>query len=149
MITRATVIKTEGDMAYVRAFRKSACEGCDGCSDKGKCHAEIMLSETPKEYELKVVNKICAKTGDVVEIQTSGNFVLLFAFAIFVLPIIMAVASYFVSENLGFGFNSVVVSVVAFSVSFAVLAFCANKLISKFSTNSICKIIKENSGVAV
>lgn len=147
MITRATVIKIQGNMAYVRAVRKSACEGCDGCSDKGACHSEIIFSESSKEYELEVVNKIGARPGDVVEMQTSGNKVLIFAFAIFVLPILIAIVSYFLS--LCFGFSPTAISVVAFVFSFVVAAFSSNKLISKFSINSICKIIKENSRGAV
>ena len=149
MVTRATVIKTVGDTAYVRAVRKSACEGCDGCTDKGSCHTEVMFSDDSGEYEIKAVNKICAKPGDVVEIQTCGNYVLLFAFVIFVLPVIVSVAAYFVAESWGFNINPTVVSVVTFVISFSAFAFCANRLISKFSTNSICKIIKENSDIAV
>lgn len=149
MVTRATVIKTVGDMAYVRAVRKSACEGCDGCTGKNACHTELMFSDNFREFDIKVVNKICAKPGDVVEIQTCGNYVLLFAFVIFVLPVIISVASYFLADSCGFNINPIAVSVVVFAISFSIFAFCANRLVSKFSTNSICKIIKENSDIAV
>ena len=145
MITKATVISTDGDKAKVRAFRQSACDGCEGCSEKGKCHSEILLSETPKYYELQVKNTVGAKQGDMVEIKSSGNFVLVFAVIIFILPIAITVAAYLVSDIFCNGNIPVLVSVAAFCVSFVGGAAISNKLVPMYSHNVISKIIKENS----
>lgn len=145
MITKATVISTDGDKARVRVFRQSACDGCEGCSEKGKCHSEIMLSETPKFYELEVKNTADAKTGDLVEIKSSGNFVLVFAVMIFILPIAVTVAAYFVSDMFLNGNMPLIVSAASFAASFAGSALVSNKLVPMYSQNVISKIIKENS----
>ena len=149
MITNATVVKTDGNTATVRALRKSACEGCEGCSDKGKCHAEILFSDSPKSYELDVCNEIGAKAGDVVEIQSSGNFVLVFALIVFILPVIAAILSYITAYKCIDGHFPLVISAVSFIAVFLVCAFLTNKLAPKYSQNQISKIIKENSEVAV
>ena len=149
MITKATVLKTENNKALVRAIRKSACEGCEGCSEKGSCHAEILLSDAPKSYELEVDNYVGAEAGDVVEVQSQNNSVLLFAVIVFVLPVIASIAAYAVSSALLGEQYSVISSVVSFTAVFLICAFISNKLVSKYSQNKISKIIKENSGVAV
>ena len=145
MITKATVISTHGDKAKVRVLRQSACDGCEGCSEKGKCHSEIMLSEAPKSYELELDNAAGAKAGDLVEIKSSGNFVLIFAALIFVLPIVFTIAAYMVSDIFFYGNIPVMISALTFVTVFTVSAIVTNKLIPKYSHNIISKIIKENS----
>ena len=145
MITKATVIDTCGTKARVRIMRQSACEGCEGCSENGKCHSEIMLSESPKTYELEVENPVNAKTGDVVEVHSAGNFVLAFAFFVFLLPIFITVIAYIISVKYFQGVFPVIISGISLFVSFAVFAFVSNKIIPRFSHNEIRIIIKESS----
>lgn len=149
MKTTATVIKTEDGKAYVRAVRSSACEGCNGCDNSGKCHTEMLLSESPKAYELEVKNEIGAKPGDVVEVSSSGNGILFFAVIVFLLPIILAVVSYFIAAPHLETVYTVIVSGAVFIASFMIVSFISNKVIVLYSTNLISKIIKENSGGAV
>ena len=149
MKTTATVIKTEDGKAYVKAFRSSACEGCKGCDNSGKCHTEMLLSEAPKSYELEVKNEIGAKPGDIVEVSSVGNGILIFAVVVFLLPIILAVISYFIAAQYLGPVYTIAVSGAVFIVSFMIVSFISNKVIVLYSTNLISKIIKENSGGAV
>lgn len=144
MNTRATVLSAEGNTAFVRVFRKSACESCHACANKQACHAEIMLSEMPKNYEMVVENKIGAKTGDTVELVSNANITLLLAFLTFVFPFVASVAEYFLLNVFFTESVSLTVSVVSFLIFFVAFAVFSNKLSAKYVNVSISKILKEN-----
>ena len=145
MITKAKVIDVNGNNAIVRVIRQSACDGCEGCSESGKCHSEIMLSDNNKTYELSVKNPIGANVGDSVEVQSCGNAVIAFAFVIFLLPIVLAVIAYMISDSMLNGIYPIIISAATLIVTFAVLSLVSNIFVARFSKNVICKIIKENS----
>ena len=147
MITKGIVIETKGDKAYVRAEKSSACGNCDGCASKGACHTELMLSDTQRTYELEVNNSAGASVGDVVEITSSGNFVLIFAVIIFLLPIAAAVAGYLVSGLYLEGLYPILISGVSFLVVFFAGSLIINKVVSLYSHNLISKIIKESGSI--
>lgn len=148
MKTKGTVIETKGNKAYVRAERTSACGNCEGCTSKGSCHTELMLSETQRTYELEVDNTANAAVGDIVEVNSSGNVVLVFAVIIFLLPIVAAVAGFIVSGVYFDGIYPILISIASFLTVFLAGSYLANKVVNSFSHNRISKIIKENGDFA-
>ena len=105
---------------------------------------EFVLVETPDSYDIKVNNDLGAKTGDTVEIYTETKMSLTFALIAFIVPLLAAVVSYFVaciwfSEKQAILLTSL--SLVAF---FIICSRICNRLSSKYSRNSMCKLIKEN-----
>ena len=144
MKTKGTVIETYGDKARVMTERSSACGNCEGCSSKGSCHTELLLSETGRTYELEVENTLKASVGDVVEVSSSGNLVLVFAVVIFLIPVIASVVGYLISDIYLDGSYPVLVSGASFLLVFLTGTFIINKVISNVSHNIISKIIKES-----
>lgn len=141
---KGVVISTDANEACVRVLKKSSCGGCDNCTQKNKCHAEFVLVETPDSYDIKVNNDLGVKTGDTVEIYTETKMSLTFALITFIVPLLAAVVSYFVaciwfSEKQAILLTSL--SLVAF---FIICSRICNRLSSKHSRTSICKLIKEN-----
>ncbi len=90
------IIKTEECYAYVEIIRKSACESCHLCENRGVCHSEILFSESLKKLVVKADNHVCGQVGDYVDVVSSGEVKVnaLSAF-IFVVPIFIFAAVYF------------------------------------------------------
>ena len=137
------VKSTEKDYAYVEIIKKSACSSCEGCASKGKCHTELIFSESVKSYEIKARNHIGASVGDKVEVQSKGTISLMLAFMVFVLPVIVSIVSYFLFFKETEASKTALIMSVVFVTSFVIMVFVSN-MFSKNVENSICKIIKES-----
>ncbi len=89
MIHKGKVISLEGEYAVVEVMRTSACVGCskqEGCI---ACKKRI----TSRAY-----NRIGAKPGDSVTLETRSGTVLWYALLVFVLPLALTIGGYAVSS---------------------------------------------------
>lgn len=89
MIQKGKVISLEGEYAVVEVMRTSACVGCskqEGCI---ACKKRI----TSRAY-----NRIGAKPGDSVTLETRSGTVLWYALLVFVLPLALTIGGYAVSS---------------------------------------------------
>lgn len=100
MSVETGVVETvEGEWAWVRARRKSA---CGGCSSKGHCQ-----SLGGGQMRIKARNTANANVGDTVEIYLDTRIKMKFLFLLYVVPIFGlmggAIAAEFLSDALGLG----------------------------------------------
>ena len=79
-------MKTEGEYATVGVKRHTACDTC-----RANCGGHCDKAET---VETVVKNTLGAKVGDRVILYTSTSTVLKFAFEVFIMPIIAAIAGF-------------------------------------------------------
>lgn len=96
MTCRATVISASGNIAVVETERFSACEGCDK-NTEGNCSACTLMGGGKKKARTNALNRIGAVPGDIVTVESSSNRMMLYAFLIFVLPIVAGLGAYYVS----------------------------------------------------
>jgi sigma-E factor negative regulatory protein RseC len=99
MITTAKVVETKGNIAIVEAERKSACSGCHKNADGNSCTACSLLGGD-KTIRATAKNTVGAKIGDLVEIESSSSKMVLYAFLIFILPLVVAVVAYVIAISL-------------------------------------------------
>ena len=89
MRCRATVLKTEGNIAEIEVRRATMCEGCEksgGCG--GHCDITGIVASGGK-MTAKAYNKIGAAAGDTVEVETESSRVLAYAALVFLLPLVI------------------------------------------------------------
>lgn len=84
----AIVESVNGDIAKIKVKRKSACSGCVSESLCAKCLKTITTD---------AVNKIGAKTGDTVSIESETKTILKYAVYTFLFPVIFALAAYLIT----------------------------------------------------
>lgn len=138
MITNGIVTATERDMATVEAVRQSA---CDGCHSKKFC-----LTCTRKKISVQAYNAAGAKVGDRVCVESPSGLILGYAAAVFLSPIIIALAAYLLGSYL---FESqaapYLLSLVFFVLSFLGIYVVFNKREGKKKdTLTIVKIIEKD-----
>lgn len=85
MELKGIVKETDGKAATVKVLRKEACSHCQGRIVCGRA----------KSYEIKALNEIGAKPGDIVKVSGSDRGVLMYAFLLFILPIALSAICYF------------------------------------------------------
>ena len=133
-MTETGVVKNISQgQAVVAIIRKSACgESCKGCS--GGCK----LSENC----VNATNEIGAKCGDVVVVETSTKGILSKAFIVYILPLIVFFAGYFISFAL---FDNEAAAALIDMVLFAVVFFILHIFDKKgiFKTEVKVKEIKK------
>lgn len=96
MKTTATVVELNGGIATVETERTSACERCHKMSEGNGCSV-CSLMGSGRKIRSKAENRAQAKIGDRVVVETATSRVLLYAALVFVLPILLAVAGWFVA----------------------------------------------------
>ncbi len=99
MLTKATVLNTEGDIALVEVERSSACEGCHK-NETGEGCSVCTLTGGNRKFSAKALNKVGAVKGDKVEITSSSSRVLFYSALVFLLPVVVALAFYFAAQRL-------------------------------------------------
>ncbi len=99
MQTKATVIRIENGMTIVEVERQAACDGCHKNKDGEGCSI-CSLTGGSRKFEATASNTLGAKVGDVVTVSTETEKVLWYAALVFMLPLIVGVAFYFLSELL-------------------------------------------------
>ena len=96
MQTKATVIRIENGVTTVEVERQAACDGCHKNKDGGGCSI-CSLTGGAKKFEATASNGLGAKVGDEVTVTTKTETVLWYAALVFILPVIVGVAFYFIS----------------------------------------------------
>jgi sigma-E factor negative regulatory protein RseC len=86
------VISADGELVKVQMSRGERCEGCNACHTIG---SNLM--------EVEAQNELGAKVGDVVEIYVEPAQLLSHSFILFIFPILMMIAGYFVVSYIGKG----------------------------------------------
>ena len=145
MRAEAIVLETNENMAKVKSVRKSACASCANCESKNHCHAMLVFGEQEHSIEIYAFNKVGAKKGDRVMLLSGGANVLLLSFFLFFVPVLAAVASYFVSSHLFVSeYIHYVILCVVFVISFALGCIIGNKYTKQNLKIDIVKIIEES-----
>ncbi len=141
MNTVAYVKEVNGKYAVVETERKSACDGCHK-NENGEGCAMCKVFGGSTKIEAKARNAVGAKVGDKVEIDSSSARMLFYALLIFILPLVVSVAAYFVATSFGYGETVAgVCAICAFVVCFAIVAVISHFVISKRCDVEIVKII--------
>ncbi len=91
MVGKGKIVKTYEKKAIVRIRKSSACG-----HDCGECR----VCNNP-EIEVEILNPINAKPGDTVTIGTDTGKVLLWAFLLYIVPIVGALVAYIISDCIG------------------------------------------------
>ena len=144
---RATGIvnQLDGQYAFVRCDRTSACSACHECASKGACHAELIFGEQKSQVTVRAKNLAGAKEGDMVELESSTIFTLSSAFLLFVMPFILSLVLYFASRNSFSQYEAFPLVLIAFFIiCFIVIAKLVNKLSVKKHTIFIVTIVEES-----
>ncbi len=99
MTGEAIVVSVCGDEAIVKISKSSACghncASCKACSNPS--------------YEISVINKIGAKVGDKVLIETKTSKVLFVSFLLYILPVILLILGAVILEETSSGLMNVFV----------------------------------------
>lgn len=146
MTGKGKVIAVEGDNALIRVVRKSACDACEG---KSACEGSL-VGECSKNAEVTVLaaNDAGAEIGDEVEYTSSTALTLGIAFAVFIVPLIVGLTSYFVAAAFCGRDNAVmpyVVSLVLFLLSCAGLFFGIDRALKGKIKVRVSRIINSES----
>jgi sigma-E factor negative regulatory protein RseC len=151
MRQRAVVIRTEGKIAEIEVSRSSM---CDGCQKNGGCehHCELsgLIVGSGKKMKTTAQNKIGAKAGDIVEVETESTKVLGYAALVFLMPIVLSAVFYFLAEAV---FASGTAGVIAAAAGF-VLSFAGISAVERSKKKSLPDIViadiverPENNGI--
>lgn len=94
MRTKATVKELRGELAIVEAERASACEGCHKKAEGENGCAVCSLVGGERKFTATADNRIGARIGDVVFVESATARVMLYAAMVFLLPILLAFAGF-------------------------------------------------------
>lgn len=97
MQTTATVIELRDDRAIIEVERESACEGCHKSRD-GKGCSICSLTGANKKFRATAINRIGAEVGERVLVSSDTSKVLGYSAIVFLLPLVVGFAFYFLSE---------------------------------------------------
>ena len=141
MNTFAYVKEVKGKYAIVETERKSACDGCHK-SENGEGCAMCRIFGGSAKVSAKARNTVGAAVGDKVEIASSSARMLLYAAAVFILPIVLAIAAYFVANSFGQSEGICGIAALgAFVATFSVVAVISKLVLSKRCDIEIVKIL--------
>ncbi len=118
MITKAKVVSVDGDVATVVARRTSACDGCHKSSEG--CSVCSLMGEG-SEITARAENRVGAKVGDTVEIESESKKVLFYGALVFLFPLVLMLAGYWIASCFT---QSEIWRFIAAAVA-VVLSFCA------------------------
>lgn len=140
-----TVIKTDKQSATVVSERNSACMSCHNCEAKGACHAELVFGKQTESVEVVAKNKVGAKAGDRVELESSTTGTLFAAFSVFVFPFFVALILYFILKN-SFSDNYFfpLALIAVFCAGFFVIGKIVNEIVKRKHTIYVVKILEES-----
>lgn len=139
MKTLGTVVSADNEKVKVKSHRKSACDSCEKCQNKGACSIPLVLSESTGEVDFELENTVGAKAGDVVEIEISTRKALMISAFLFFLPSLLTIVFAFVVNSLFTPLKSTLCVIAFFAVSF----FAMSKVLNAYSKyRADIKIVK-------
>ncbi len=94
MRTKAYVVATDGARATVEIEHASACEGCHKKENGGSCSVCTLMGGEHQRHRAVADNSLGARVGDTVIVESPTAKVLGYAFLVFVLPVLLAIAGY-------------------------------------------------------
>ncbi len=127
-----------GEFATVEVSRQSACEGCHANTDGG-CAACVSFGD--KKTTAKAKNTANAKVGDRVLLETNSGTVILYAAAVFLFPIILAVVGYILGSLLKLAAAAYIGALIGFILAFVIVWATLNKRASKRCDVHIVRIL--------
>lgn len=118
---QASVIRVEGDLAWVETRRQSSCSACLAEPGCGTGQMSKLLGR--RQTEMSAINRIGAKPGDTVIIALRGDALLSSSLLVYLLPLVML----FVMAGLGdlLGHQLRAADPQAWSMAFAALGLTA------------------------
>lgn len=96
MKTTGRVIEINGEDAVVETERISACEGCHKRKEGESCSVCSLLNGN-RSLQTRAQNPIGAKVGDLVSVESETPRILGYAALVFLLPLGLAAAGWFVA----------------------------------------------------
>lgn len=90
MKSNGKVIGINGNKIKLKMFKESSCAHCSGCGDANKLARELELT-----YNGDV------QMGDIVTFELEDSKMLKIGFLVYVLPILMMILGYFISNKMG------------------------------------------------
>ena len=91
------VTETNGEIATVEVRRATACEGCHKNAEGGCAVCGLLGGEKSRVTRARVRNPIGAKVGDFVRVESPTERTLLWAAAVFLLPLVLTAAGFAVA----------------------------------------------------
>ena len=126
-----TVSRISENKAFIITERKSACgENCSGC---GACGDKL--------NEIEAVNEIGAKKGDKVLVEMSDSRVIGAAFLVYIVPLMIFIAMYFMFLSFGFSENKTIILSLLPTVLFYVILYFTDKKSKEKYIHKIIRII--------
>jgi len=145
MRQKAVVLEVNGREAVIEVSRATMCDGCEkhgGC--EGHCEITGLVANGGK-MKTRAENSFGAKVGDTVEVETESGRVLGYAALVFLLPILVCGAFYFVAERLvSEGLYAVLAAVGGFVLTFAGIALFDRSKKKKTPDIKIVNIVNES-----
>lgn len=140
MTAKCTVISVDGNMATVRAERKSACAECHA---QGKACAACDIFLGDDKFECKAYNRINAKVGDEVIVQASSGYVIASAALLFILPLAIAAICYVIALCLKLNEYAPLFAIGGVVVSYAVIFITERSAKKKHDRMIITELVKK------
>ena len=117
MKSNGKVIGINGNKIKLKMFKESSCAHCSGCGDANKLARELDVT-----YDGEV------EIGDIVTFELEDSKMLKIGFTVYILPIIMMILGFFISNKMG---GSEKISVLV-SFAFLVLSFAGLHIYDKY-----------------
>ena len=126
--------------ANVQVRRSSMCDGCHKSEDGG---CAICLSFGKKTQSVRALNEAGAVKGDVVRLEASSARVIFYAFCVFLLPLLVAVAFYALGKAIFGGSTAYAVLPVfcGLLITYVPLGIVLNKIAAKRPDVKITSLI--------
>lgn len=132
MKKQGTVIEIKNGCATVECERESACAMCENAASCAEKCEKVLIT---------LPNSAGAVVGDCVEIEAKNGYVLGNAFAVFFVPVLIAIAVYFISDRFFYVTVSSVLTLISLVLSAIIIAVAADKKAKKRNTNRIVRIL--------
>lgn len=150
MEQKALVVSTENEKAVIEVARVSACENCHKMKDGDSC-AVCSLFNLKNTMRADAVNRIGAEPGDIVVIETPSRTMIGYAALVFLVPVLVGIACYFLVSaltTLKEGYLALI-SAASVLLVFVILHFTVDRTASGHATIQIVSVEKpyKNPGI--
>lgn len=140
-ITATVVAVHENGEAIVRVSRKAACEGCHKNAD-GNCSVCTLMGGKA-ELDNRAANPMGAAVGDTVTVETASRRVMLYAFLVFLAPLLLSVGGYFAGRVIfGTETGGLIAAAGCFAAAFVALALYSKLKIAKRCDAVIVDVVR-------
>ena len=140
-ITATVTAVHEDGSATVKVSRRAACEGCHRSAD-GNCSVCTLMGGK-SELENRVDNPVGAVEGDTVTVETASSRVMLYAFLVFVAPLLLAIGGYFGGRALfGTEKGGLLSALCLFALAFVALGLYSKLVIARRRDATIVEIVR-------